>query len=259
MSTDQLLEDKILTEIKRQGAGPIPRWHFLLKDYVVWAVGAVSLLAGALAFSVFIYLFINNDWEIYREVSGSFLEFFLLTLPYFWILFLALFVIVVDYNVKHTKHGYRYPVLLVVLASIVSSMLLGAAFFKAGFGRALDRILGDTAPFYADIINPRLGFWSRPEDGRLAGVIISQIDEKDYILFDRRQHEWQLNFSLFSSSTEPMLEIMIGRPIRALGHLDEQRIFIVKKVLPLGPGPEMFCPHCDDDGGGMVPAPMMGN
>jgi len=198
--------------------------------------------------------------EIYHELSGSFVEFFILTLPYFWILFLALFVFVVDYNIKHTKHGYRYPLFLVVFASIASSMLLGAVFFRAGFGRTLDRILGDTAPFYADIINPRMGFWSRPENGRLAGIITRQVDDTEYILFDRRQHEWQINFSLFSASTSPQMEIIIGRPIRALGELNEARIFFVRKIMPLGPGPEMFCPHCDDDNrGGMMPVPMMGN
>lgn len=255
MNTEQQFEDKILSEIKKQGAGPIPRWRFLLQDYVVWAVGILSLVAGALAFSVFIYLFINNDWEIYHELSGSFLEFFVLTLPYFWILFLVLFVFVLNYNVKHTKHGYRYPLFLLILTSITSSMLLGLVFFKAGFGRTLDRILGESAPFYAEIINPRMGFWSRPEDGRLAGVVVRQVDDTQYILFDRRRHEWQVNFSLFSSSS-PNIEIVVGRPIRALGKLNEERIFFVRKIMPMGPGPEMFCPHCLDDSPRMVPVPV---
>ena len=254
MNTDQLFEDKVLTEIKKHGSELIPRWRFLLQDYVVWAIGVLALLLGALAFSVFIYLSINNDWDLYREISSSFLDFFILTLPYFWILSLGLFIFVVDYNIKHTKHGYRYPLFLVVLGSIASSMLLGAVFFKAGISQALDRILGDNAPFYADIINPRLGFWSQPEQGRLAGKIIRRIDDTQYILFDRRQHEWQISFSQIFSSTTPQVEIIIGRPIRALGQLGEEHVFFVRKIMPLGPGPEMFCPHCEDDSGSqMIP------
>ena len=80
----------VLKTIEEKHIKPKPRWTFLLKDYAIWILGAFSLIVGSLAFSVIIYMLKNNDWEVYRHLSGSLPGFVVITMPYFWLIFLAI-------------------------------------------------------------------------------------------------------------------------------------------------------------------------
>jgi hypothetical protein len=62
MTIGEKFESSILSEIKEKGIKPKARWTFLLNDYLVWATGFLSLVFGAIAFSVIIYMIRNNDW-----------------------------------------------------------------------------------------------------------------------------------------------------------------------------------------------------
>ena len=53
-------DQKLVAKIKQANIAPKPRWHFLLKNSVIWAAGTLSLLIGAGAASVMIYLFKYN-------------------------------------------------------------------------------------------------------------------------------------------------------------------------------------------------------
>ena len=118
MSIDKNFDSNILERIKEDNLKPKPKWTFLFKDSVIWFFGALSLVFGALGVSVIIYLLKNNDWSLYNKLSGSFLEFILLTMPYFWILFLAIFILVIKYNIQHTKKGYKYSLPIIVFSII---------------------------------------------------------------------------------------------------------------------------------------------
>ena len=158
MNINNGFSKNILNIIKKKDIKLKPRWQFLLKDYVIWSVGAIALIIGGLAFSVIIYLLRYDDWSIYGQITGSIWEFILLTLPYFWLLILAVFILVTYYNIKHTKKGYRYSLPMIVIISIVASMVLGVLFSHAGIGRAIDDVLGEKAPLYTKIFNRQIIF-----------------------------------------------------------------------------------------------------
>ncbi len=231
-------ENKLLAKIKDDKLSPKPRWQFLLKDSVVWLFGLISLIIGAAAISVMIYLFKYNDWEIYDQTKKSFLEFFILTLPYYWFIFLAFFVLVISYNFKHTKKGYRYSGILLVSASILLSVILGGIFYGAGLGEKLDDILGSRAPFYDQIINRHVDFWSQPAEGRLSGLIVDRLDDNDFVLIDRGKKEWLI--STENSAPYSSVVIVIGQPIRLLGEVIDKRIFHADKILPVNAGRGFF-------------------
>ncbi len=231
-------EHKLLAKIKGEKISPRPRWQFLLKNYVVWLAGLVSLLIGAAAISVMIYLFKFNDWEIYDQTKKSFLEFFVLTLPYFWIIFLSLFIFIISYNFKHTKKGYRYSIILLGGASIMLSVFLGAIFYVAGLGEKLDNILGSGAPFYDQVINRHIDFWSQPSEGRLSGLVIGLTEDGKFILIDRGQEEWLV--SVENSKPFSGTIIVIGQPIRLLGEEIGDHAFRADKILPINAGRDFF-------------------
>ncbi len=231
--------DKLIAEIREKKIEPKPRWRFLLKNYTLYAAGALSLLIGSLAVAVMIYLARFNDLSIHAQIEKTFLEFLLLNLPYFWLLFLAFFIFIIYYNLRHTSKGYRYSPFLLVAVSVVLSIILGVIFFFAGFGEKIDDVLGRKAPFYGHFINRQVDFWSQPDEGRLAGIIISSDEKGAFILLDRDLKEWKI---VFSSKVVYNPNLLINhQPIRLFGYLLGKDEFIADRIFFGGrPGQEFF-------------------
>lgn len=237
---------RILAQIKNNKLAPKPRWRFLLKNYMVWLSGVAALLVGAAAVSVMIYLFKYNDWEVCRQTHKSLAEFFLLTLPYFWLLFLGFFVFVIYYNLKHTKHGYRYPLYALILVSVAASIILGSGFFLMGWGEKIDDILGRRMPFYGQVMNRQMAFWFNPEEGRLTGIVVDLPDERGYFyLVDPVGGNWQILSLRDRRRPEFLLE---GQPVNLIGQVLSDYQFQAEMVRPLISGKEFLrkkhsCPN----------------
>ncbi len=236
---DNKFDQELLGKIKKDHIEPIPRWHFLLKDYIVWFFGILSLIVGGLAFSIVIYLLAFNDWGIYSQIDESFLEFVLLTMPYFWILFLVFFGFLVYHNIKHTKKGYKYSFKSIMIANVVISVVLGGLFFQVGIGQALDDALGETVPVYAKVLNRQMHFWSQPEKGRLSGLVVSVENEENFTLLDLHQNEWWV-----VSKSDYRGSVEVGRPVKILGNVIGDNQFEAKRIMkPAPPGKGMFKRH----------------
>jgi len=231
--------DKLIAEIREKKIEPKPRWRFLLKNYTFYTVGVLSLLIGSLAMAVMIYLAKFNDLSIHTQIEKTFLEFLLLNLPYFWLLFLAFFIFIIYYNLKHTSKGYRYSPFLLVAVSVILSIILGVIFFFAGFGEKIDDVLGRRAPFYGHVLNRQVDFWSQPDEGRLAGIIVDSNQKGFFILLDRDLKEWKIVFSSKISYNPNLLTN--HQPIRLFGYLLEKDEFMVEKIFFGGrPGQEFI-------------------
>ncbi len=231
-------ENKLLNKIKDGNICPKPRWQFLLKNYIVWLAGISSLLIGSAAFSVMIYLFKFNDWEIYEQTRKTFLEFFVLTLPYFWLVFLAIFVLIISYNFKHTKSGYRYSSVILIGGSVGLSIIFGTIFYFAGLGEKLDNILGRQMPFYDQVINRHVDFWSRPNEGRLSGIVIERSDDYNFVIIDRGEEIWSVDTSF--AKPYPREMVSVGQPIRIIGKESEVNKFSADVILPVNAGRGFF-------------------
>ncbi|MBU4216747.1 hypothetical protein L6270_02905 [Candidatus Parcubacteria bacterium] len=245
MTNDNKFDQELLDKIKSDKLAPTPKWHFLLKDYLVWAVGVLSLLIGGLAFSVIIYMLRFSDWNVYKQIGESFLSFILISLPYFWLALLAFFIFLVYYNIEHTKNGYRYSVPIVLLANVVISLFLGLLFFKAGVGQEFDRILGESMPFYPNLMNQNINFWMQPDAGRLTGIVISKDVENNFILLDFNQNQWNVDVS--NVELGPMEMFMLGGPIRVFGvKASSSGNFVAQMILPVPPpGGGLYKRHRD--------------
>jgi len=133
--------DKVLETIEKEKISPITKRHFLMRECSIWGVALVSLVVGSLAFAVVLYMIINNDWDVYENINDSLIEFIILSLPYFWLLLVSLFIITVEYYLKHTKKGYRYQIHTIIFVSVAGSVVLGTLFYNIGLGRAIDTVL----------------------------------------------------------------------------------------------------------------------
>lgn len=207
-------DQKLVDKIKQEKLTPRPRWRFLLKDYVVWIFGILSLIIGALAVAVMMSLLKYSNWDIRTETHKTVWQFFLLTLPYFWIIFLGLFVFILYYNLKHTKRGYRYPIGLSAAAAVVASIALGSLFFVAGLGEKIDNILGENVPLYDTVINRNLSFWFDPDEGRLTGLVLSKQDARNFQIVDPHGGYWRIIVS--ADRPAPFL-LRVGQPVDMIG------------------------------------------
>lgn len=185
-------KNKILDLIKEKDISPKPKWHFLVKDYSVWFFGIVSVLVGGVASSVIIFVVINGDWQVYRFLSGSILEHTIKVAPYFWMLFLGIFILIADYNFKHTKSGYRFSVPKVVGLSILASIILGLVFYQIGLAHITDYALSNRLPGYHKFTDIKKDMWNNPEKGLLAGELIPSERSGILILRDFDGNEWEV-------------------------------------------------------------------
>lgn len=240
------LGQKIIDKIQNTHLEPKPRWHFLLKNRLVWMAGALTLLIGAVAMSVIFYLVNNQDLSLYKQADASFISWLLLSLPYFWIFFLALFIYLLYYNIKHTKKGYRYHPALLITSSILFSILLGALFSTLGIGRHIDNVLSQRAPLYDRVFNPHINMWSQPEKGRLTGLIAIKQDNQHFILLDRNHSQWQV---MHSGQDDALVQV--GQVIKLIGRIEDKNKFLAQDLLVMRPGREFFMrmrpPFATDD------------
>lgn len=222
------ISQEILEKIKE--VEPTPRWQFLLKDYLVWFLASFSLMASSLAFAVVLYMLIDNDWDVYTRISNSLLEFVFLTFPYFWLIFLGGFILITYYNFRHTKHGYRYPLSKIFLASLLINILLGTFLYNVGVGQAIDNAVAKRVPFYKELINKRKHIWSRVDDGLLGGVVTA-IEEEYIVIKDMEGNVWAIKH--FNTTTPEFVRLQIGQPVRIIGQKIDNQNFEMFIILPM--------------------------
>lgn len=239
MINNNKFDQELLGKIKKKKIAPKPRWHFLLKNYIFWSISILSFLVGSIAFSVILYLLRYNDWDSYSQIGTSLLGFILLTLPYFWLLFLCLFVIVVYFNFKHTKKGYCYSLSIILITNIIASIILGGIFFHTGVAEAMDNILGQKSPIYTKVFNKQIDFWSQPEEGRLSGFVITIMQPNNFILFDTKQFEWIIEAQDATSS----IKVKVGKPIKIVGIKTSDNVFSAQKIMSVKTGKGFFKEH----------------
>ncbi|MCD4694216.1 hypothetical protein K8R62_02550 [bacterium] len=248
------ISEVIFKKIKESHIKPKPKWEFLLKDYTIWTLFGISLIVGGLAFSVIFYMFANNDWNLYQYVSGSFIGFFFVTLPYFWLIILVMFIVLAYYNLRHTKRGYLLSLRKIFLFSLLSSFLLGGVLYFAGLGKSINSIFNEKVPFYEKVLGHRNSVWNNPQRGLLAGEVIEIITPQKFYLIDLKGDKWCVE--CFYESGCFYIEDENNKIVKIIGDLGEE-CFQAKIIKPFRPIP---CPrgeyfeHLDSNQGHRLPS-----
>jgi hypothetical protein len=240
------LSKKLLESIKNENITPKPKWKFQVWNGVLWGAGGLFVIAGGLATSVIIYIFRYSELDVYRQLTDSWTEFLFLFLPIFWLVLLTGTVLVVLYDLKCTKKGYKYPLSLLAVVVVLSSLSLGMVFSYGGVGRYMDGFLGRQVPYYSKVINPRVDFWCHPEQGRLAGIIASITGEKKFVLRGCQGKDWAVKIRevrLDPNGDSSHLLIESGTSVKAIGEKVSESEFMAEKIFPMRLGREFFYRH----------------
>ena len=186
------IQKEILERIKNKEIKPKPRWYFSLKNNAFWGAFVASIVVGSVAFAVMLFSLADNDWTIYTRLHKSFVEYFIASIPYFWIAWIVLFMLISYAEFRHTKRGYRFMTHLVVGGSVVLSMVLGTGFFFLGFGGKTHELLIENVPYYRSFVFDKRGMWSQPSLGLLSGTIRTVQNNNQFMLEDWEGRIWQV-------------------------------------------------------------------
>jgi hypothetical protein len=228
------ISEIIFKKIKESHIKPRPKWEFLLKDCTIWTLFGISLIVGSLAFSVILYMFANNDWNLYQYVTGNFMGFLFVTLPYFWLIILAVFIVLAYYNLRHTKRGYLLSLGKMFLFSLLSSFLLGSLLYSAGLGKSINNIFSERVPFYEEFLGYRTFVWHNPPEGLLVGKVTEKVDSQKFYLIDLEGDEWCVE-CLYDLGC-PYFDDEKNEIIKIIGNLGEE-CFQAEIIKPFRPMP----------------------
>lgn len=217
--------DKIISEIKTSSIKPKPLWQFKLKETGGWLSFGLSIVMAGLLAALLWYFLADLElgfgrWIGHRYVlrgPGLIIFLFLLLAAAAWLL------------LRKTKHGYRYNYLLVIaiLSFLVSISAWG--FNRMGYNRRVDQSLS-VMPFYENRNRFMGEVWQQPEQGRLAGEIISLAPKDQFKLRDVSGKEWSV--SSVGAVWRHNLKPEVGLQVRLTGRVADDYRFVAQDVRP---------------------------
>jgi len=235
------ISEKVVKKIKEEKINPLPKWQFLLKDYVIWTAAVISGLIGSLAAATIIHVVLNRDWFVYLSTHRPPWQHLIFDLPYIWFAVLLITILIADYNVKHSKSGYRYSFYYIVALSLVFSLAIGALFNIGGLGERADSTLAKEISAYRSVEKRAIELWTEPEEGHLGGEV-TKVSEKSLELQDPSGKTWEVDIS--KAHLLAMSQIKVGKRIKIIGRLIGENKFEAEDIYPwIGPRPRRIFIH----------------
>ncbi len=235
------IAEKTFEKIDKEKIKPKPRWHFALKNYLFWLLVAISVIVGAIAFDIMLFILANHDWLVYEYLGRGILEFILVSIPYFWILTSIIFFGVAYYIFRNTKNGSRCGTCLAASLGAFMIIILGIIFFWFGLKSEInENFLRETR----GLAYNKYDVWNNAKRGLLGGEITDFEDINGFDIKDFNGAEWHINgenatvsccFTLKNGVKIKIIgKIEEGLPIRSVCSNQLRNIFIAKQISPWG-------------------------
>ena len=227
------ISQKTLKLIRKKKLTPTPGWVFTVKNVLFWLLLLFSLLIGSLAFSVVLFMLTSQDWDLHPLTSQSPLVFIILNLPYFWIISTSLLIAFSLVFFKATKKSYKTPQNLFILATFISSLVLGSLFHLAGSGSLIDRFLAESTPVYRQLNPQKFSLWSNPSAGLLSGRI-TQLTEDGFEITDFSNQNWTIQTD--NPTLRGPVRLEVGQEVKLIGSQTDTSVFFAQEIRPWGRG-----------------------
>lgn len=236
---EEKFTDELISKIKEEKIKPKPRWSFIFKNYFLWIIGFLSLIFGALSFSLVIYIFKTSESTI-NQFNSSAAEFLIASIPIFWLIFLSAFITLFYLNLKRTNKAYKYSPFIILFSGLITSIILGSSFYLFGFSKYINNVFGKSIdPYlYSHFMNPQINFWSEPEKGRISGIISKINTDKQLIIIDKDRKDWLIYYEELPNRIRLNLEI--GLAIKSFGSKISENEFRAIQIMPMNHGKEFF-------------------
>ena len=165
------ISKQVLEAIQIHNVKPKPRWHFVLQEGAVWALGLITTFCGALAVSITLFVIAVAPVKFQSATHDNLLKFWLEFVPLLWLVLFISFVFATEYFLRKTKRGYKYNFVILTISSVTLSVLLGYIGFIVGLGEIIDKGVGSRIPFHTPTEAMIQKVWSQPSKGLLVGKI----------------------------------------------------------------------------------------
>jgi len=224
------LSQETIEKIKKEHIQPKAKWKFLAKNLLIWSTLLFCMLFGALSFSLVYYLLIGLDWDVIGIGNHLPARAFLGLIPNFWLLMLAISLLVVFFLYRHTKKGYKFGVLPVTLLILLLFLFLGFAAHLLRADRDPDDIFSKNFPGYMHLANNKEKQWSQPEAGLLGGEII-KVEEDNFELEDFQGEDWHVYYDK-ETLVKPSVELEETNLVKVIGEKKDDSEFHAREIRP---------------------------
>lgn len=211
------LKNTLLERIEKDNVCPRSSWFYRTREILFWSLWILSIVIGALAFAVTLFVVLRRQYTLYEATHTNFFTFFVDSLPYLWIVVFGLMAYVAVHNIRHTKKGYKYPLWMILASSVVLSFAGGAAMQMFGLGYAIDHKLGDYMAMYSSQEKIENKLWQAPDRGRLIGQqVFTTVSPTTTIIFeDKDGQRWRMEIDELHAQDIALLAD--GRLVRVIG------------------------------------------
>lgn len=169
MTQTSRMKDAVLKRLEAEGITPRSRLYFMAHEYALWGAWGATVLLGAVSLAVLSFSSVYMGYALYEATHENLLTFLIDSLPFLWLMALALMIFAAHFNLRHTKKGYKYPVILVIGSSLGLSVVGGVVLHYLGAGYYFDRFLGEVSGAYESRLEFEAHLWQAPKQGRLVG------------------------------------------------------------------------------------------
>lgn len=213
------IKDLIVKKIQEKEIQPKKRILFLGKKIGIWFLVGLSIFLGSISFSVILFSLANRI-----ELGPGFGTLFML-----WLISILVLVWLSQVFMRQTEKGYRYQWWTLVVASVGVSILFGSIFFAVKIGSFVDRQISQTIPKYPGVQGNIEARWQDPDDGLIAGDIIS-VKQNVVVLRDMKKHDWSVDIQKISPAEKEI--ITYSNSLRVIGFAQDENNFTACAVLP---------------------------
>ena len=226
------VSSSVLERIERDQIQPRSRLFFHSRECVIWALWFVSVLVGAVAVAVTLYVSMSLPYTLYEATHDNFLTAAISFLPYLWLMIFMVMAYLAIINLRYTRRGYRYRTVELLGSSVVISLLLGVGMQLLGQGYVLDRTLGSWVAAYPSYEKKRLSVWQNPAEGRLVGTLLPLADsdeadqtDKQFVFHDIDEQVWDIDVRELGEQDLAVLHDSGVQQVRVIGTSTAPNVF----------------------------------
>jgi hypothetical protein len=225
---------RVLERIEVEHVTPRPRYTFVVRECLLWTLWVLTVLVGAAAVAVLLYVGMNATYAFYEVTHHNFLTFLFAVLPYLWLILLVVMAYVAVFGLRQTKRGYRYSVVALVGSSLIASLGGGALLYAFGFGHALDQLLGREIAQYMSMEKMELKLWQMPASGRMVGMVVPrpEVMTRDAKLQFKDSNGVYWTVSSTELTEYEMQLLLTKNRVRLLGTSTAPQVFHICAVFP---------------------------
>lgn len=223
--------EKFISRIKEENIKPIPRWRYTIRNLILWFTFLLSVIVGALAFSIILFAIQQIEFSLIKHMTHSRMEMWLGLLPFLWIITMLVFLLISIFGLKKTRKGYKFSAKKVIAASAITSILLGTLFFVGGGAKWLENAFAMNVEFYEGVNEKKMKMWSIPEEGYISGYIVS-VEDSTIQLKDFNESIWTVNIN--NAKIFAIVELVEGEKIKIIGEMISKDYFTAEEVRPWG-------------------------